>query len=192
MCPGSQPHCRKPIAHCPPVDTVNAAPGWPLLSSTHPSARETSFTFSRVHSASRGRLFSGREPSSLPRSALGKGLWGCLFWEESSASLSSPRAALSFLPADALEGIPPSLRTTSHLPLFLCSYFLPLPFTPHNLVMIDSWPGVRTRESIKRLMDCSWAEQLFPLLHKAAAADTSYMPSLSLFGSLPSPPISLD
>lgn len=35
---------------------------------------------------------------------------------------------------------------------------------------------MRTRESIRRLIDCSWVEQLSRLLHKAAASDSSACP----------------
>ena len=66
----------------------------------------------------------------------------------------------------------PHLLCEPH-PTFLSSSLIISPFPPPHtdLVLIDLWPGMCTRESIKRLIDCSWVEQLSPLLHKSAASN---------------------
>ena len=119
--------------HCPLVDTVNAAPmlaSCVLLTSIHYG---TFLHILQVHSASRGRPSPGHEPSSLQRSALRKGLQDCLFWEEFQPAFPLPGQHWVFFQLMLWKAphTPPSLWTTSHLPL-LFSYYLPLPSTPHR------------------------------------------------------------
>lgn len=189
---GFPPHYRKPIAHYPPVDTVTRVPRWPPVSSPQSSTREPSFTLCGVHSASRGSSSPGDGLYSLQRSALGKRLRGCRLPHVLCRSLQPafPPQWQHWVFFQLMLWEAPQALRGPHPTFLSCPPLIPsLSLPPHREpVLIDLWPGTRTRESIQR----SFPAQSSSLLSTSLLPLTFPACSDSLFGSLPPPPINLD
>ena len=187
--PASPQEARSTLTSCWYCKYSHKVASCVLLTPIH-DGMGPSFKLCRVHNASTGRSSAELGPTCY-KGQLGKNTaWlpvAACFLQESSASLSSCRAALTFLPADALEG---TMSSSWHI--FHPAPFLPL--SPSHPTQILCWLTNIVQLMYQRINQkiSSHTEQVSPLLHKAAASDISCMPRLSLFGSLPPPPITLD